>query len=139
MLRNSVKNDGKPHRMCKDCELAIISRDGNRLFCVVIQDEAPIDCDHAEDCSLYREGYGIKETEMTAKDYRECVKVPCLVIDEDTVRYGGSAFKRERTCHIMAPSTESMPFGYCSECEALFDSSQPPRFCSQCGAKVVDE
>ena len=57
--------------------------------------------------------------------------VTATVIDEDTMRYGGSAFKRERTCHIVM--YEGSPA--CSECYRELDYDS--KFCDSCGAKVV--
>lgn len=57
-------------------------------------------------------------------------KVSAAVIDEDTMRYGGSFFKRERTCNIIIE--DECPV--CSECNEDIDPSWVA--CPYCGARV---
>ena len=75
---------------------------------------------------------------MAVKDSREDVTATVVVIDEDTVRYGGSAFKRERTCRY-----ELKVYGYyedwvCSECGHI-ENNGIGNYCPECGAKVVQD
>lgn len=74
--------------------------------------------------------------------------VTATVIDEDTMRYGGSAFKRERTCKPVKEYGEGTPYPHliCSECgrslhwdetvnEYGEDSGELQPYCG-CGARV---
>lgn len=69
--------------------------------------------------------------------------VTATVIDEDTMRYGGSAFKRERTCHMVPMQEEPDANGYMErECDVCgwiakypFDC-EPSGWCAGCGARV---
>lgn len=71
------------------------------------------------------------------------IKVQATVIDADTIRYGGSAFMRERVCHVMV----GVGGWFCSECsvfvnnDCIADAQRwiAPSFCPNCGAKVVSE
>lgn len=79
--------------------------------------------------------------------------ITATVIDEDTMRYGGSAFKRERTCHIIAKPSDSDYANHwhflCSNCgcpievdEIEQNGDEPPtvigceNYCGTCGARV---
>lgn len=72
---------------------------------------------------------------------------PVTVIDEDTIRYGGSAFKRERTCNWDIIKSGSIYDVYrCSVCGYEYAESRTDhgvkvelfdaRFCPRCGARV---
>lgn len=92
---------------------------------------------------------------MTSRRMCDLPRVECIVIDADTLRYGGSAFVRERTCHVVGEWT---PFSHtqetrvesCSECGNEFGVSKRdhwplevellvelPNYCPHCGARVV--
>lgn len=63
------------------------------------------------------------------------------VIDEDTIRYGGSTFKRERTCRDVSepPKTSAFwpsPHFKCSDCGADYVLSDYAYWCPACGARV---
>lgn len=64
-------------------------------------------------------------------------KVQVDVIDADTVRFGGSAFKRERTCHWKGLEEWKNPVE-CSECGVLVVAhvALDSNYCPHCGAKV---
>lgn len=66
---------------------------------------------------------------MVVRDSRNDVYVTALVIDENTMRYGGSFFKRERTCKNRGS------YMGCSECGWYLNEND--RYCGGCGAKVV--
>lgn len=100
---------------------------------------------------------------MAVKDSREDVTATVVVIDEDTVRYGGSAFKRERTCRFALEEdreklaekaacgpgefvTQDMPqlLWTCSACGVQYRNSLDAlpawmKHCPECGAKVVQD
>lgn len=80
------------------------------------------------------------------------MKVQATVIDADTIRYGGSEFKRERTCKLWSELSHtgdhSMTYT-CLECKGiaaviphagsmtpLMLKAHIPRYCSNCGARV---
>ena len=69
--------------------------------------------------------------------------VTATVIDEDTLRYGGDFFKRERTCGEQRGFIMSDPdnFGHmsftelwCEHCDIELDPEW--LFCPHCGARV---
>lgn len=68
--------------------------------------------------------------------------VTATVIDEDTIRYGDSTFKRERVCHDITPNlSEGRPYPdtfTCSECGAREDGvvKEKGMYCYNCGARV---
>lgn len=43
----------------------------------------------------------------------------------------------KRTCNMVAPNRETMPYPRCSACGAPMLNA-PNRYCAQCGAEVVD-
>jgi uncharacterized CHY-type Zn-finger protein len=70
--------------------------------------------------------------------------VSAMVVDADTLRFGGSAFVRERTCQQVDVTGRHKPYvthmSACSLCgETLaVDEYHAPNFCPNCGAKVVE-
>lgn len=75
---------------------------------------------------------------------KECKQVPAIVVDADTLRFGGSAFVRERTCevectiHWGSACTDYWEHELsCGHTVETLDK-EPPIFCLECGAKVVD-
>lgn len=67
------------------------------------------------------------------------ITVQATVVDADTIRYGGSAFKRERVCHKVPGK---MHYGErrpkCSLCGyGLGDDRWA--FCPKCGARVESD
>lgn len=75
------------------------------------------------------------------------ITVQATVIDEDTIRYGGSAFKRERTCRPLrrsgdefkAEEVDTTLAAICSLCGNFLGESLDVKdgsFCSDCGARV---
>lgn len=78
---------------------------------------------------------------MTIRNTGDLKHVDCIVIDGDTVRYGGSNFVRERTCTIKVIYTEPWLWSECSACsEGSEDSAWlSANYCPNCGAKVVAE
>lgn len=75
---------------------------------------------------------------MVVRDSRNDVYVTALVIDENTMRYGGSFFRRERTCNV---EWNSDVFAFvCSECDhmSMMPPGSNPNYCPCCGAKVVE-
>ena len=66
----------------------------------------------------------------------EVKTVSCIVVDADTVRYGGSEFRRVRTCE---QATAAMPGG--GECEWVLEHSgtlYDKWRCSECGYLHVE-
>lgn len=59
--------------------------------------------------------------------------VQATVIDADTIRYGGSAFKRERTCQLIEDDEGRTA---CSECGASYLCMSSAAWCPDCGARV---
>lgn len=64
-------------------------------------------------------------------------------VDEDTFRYNGSYFKRERTCHMVPLCEEPDANGNiereCDLCGWMADypsDSEPAGWCAGCGARV---
>lgn len=53
------------------------------------------------------------------------------VIDAWNTRY-------KRTCNMMAPNKETMPYPRCSACGSPMMNA-PARYCAQCGSEVVDD
>lgn len=105
---------------------------------------------------------------MTSTKMGDLKHVDCIVVDSNTVRHGGSAFRRERTCRNVGGEQ----WGFmCSECGGHTHGSPfhppteerdrlaaeisdimemeggriaslhgpVPRFCPNCGARVVEE
>lgn len=73
--------------------------------------------------------------------------VTAIVIDEDTIQYGGSAFKRERTCSWDIIKSGAIYDVYrCSVCGYEYAESRTDhgvkvelcdaKFCPNCGARV---
>ena len=94
---------------------------------------------------------------MTARKVCDMPHVDMIVIDSDTTRYGGSFFRRERTCRILqaygdeseeldhrmeeiAGTPEDTVACICQSCghEFRYDRMVHPRFCPNCGARAVD-
>lgn len=87
---------------------------------------------------------------------KECRQVSAIVVDADTLRFGGSAFVRERTCRASGEwesisQTQEVRLVSCSECGHEFGMDKRdtipfdrtllvelPNFCPTCGAKVVN-
>lgn len=71
--------------------------------------------------------------------------VSAMVVDADTVRIGGSAFVRERTCRMVrVEKEERILYGWleCSNCgpvypPAAIEIQDAVRHCPFCGAKVT--
>lgn len=78
---------------------------------------------------------------MTSRKMGDLPRVEALVIDADTVRFGGDEFRRVKRCRDMGGEEgmnyEMYDFG-CSECGFAADVTDVS-FCSNCGAKVVEE
>lgn len=81
---------------------------------------------------------------MTARRVCDMPHVDMIVIDNDTTRYGGSFFRRERTCRNKYRDHDDRSF-LCSGCgyEAWTydDSCCDPdefEFCPNCGARCID-
>lgn len=78
---------------------------------------------------------------MTARNTGDMPHVDMIAIDEDTVRYGGSFFRRERTCLAIDEGGHlegtDCPARTCSACGGEFEAGAA--YCSNCGARVVDE
>lgn len=77
-------------------------------------------------------------------DSRNDVTVSATVIDEDTLRYGGSNFVREVTTHI---KEDYIGRYYCERCgaaylcmtSATFCPDCRSRYCPDCGARIEYE
>lgn len=67
------------------------------------------------------------------RDCRNDVYVQALVVDEDTLRFGGSAFKRERVGHLVEDDEGRV---VCSECGARYLIASSVSWCQFCGARV---
>ncbi len=75
---------------------------------------------------------------MTSRRTCDLPHVDCIVIDGNTLRYGGSVFVRERKCRNVYGNDHDL-FG-CSECDDCYDQTGVVggfKFCPACGAKVV--
>lgn len=67
---------------------------------------------------------------------KECKQVTAIVVDADTVRIGGSAFVRERTCRSIDP-IDSSEFFVCSNCNHGAGIVEfIPNYCPNCGRRV---
>ena len=68
------------------------------------------------------------------------ITVQATVVDADTMRYGGSAFKRERTCRFEnageLPEIVHPTVWFCSECGSPIYNDIEPEHCIYCGARV---
>lgn len=75
---------------------------------------------------------------MTERKTGNMPHVAMTVIDEDTLRYGGSFFRRERRCTFepvkLADGTDG-PYR-CSECWSMFSTSMGFCYCPHCGARI---
>ena len=75
---------------------------------------------------------------MTARKIGDMPHVEMMVIDDDTVRFGGSFFRRERFCTFapvkFADGTDG-PYR-CSECGSLFSTNMNFFHCPHCGARI---
>ena len=77
---------------------------------------------------------------------KECRQVSAIVVDADTLRFGGSAFVRERTCRMVrVEKEERILYGWleCSNCgpvypPAAIETQDAVRHCPFCGAKVTN-
>ena len=77
---------------------------------------------------------------MTARNTEDMPSVVMTVIDKDTVRYGGSFFRRERDCtfeRIKFTDGTDGPYR-CSECGSLFSTNMNFFHCPHCGARIED-
>lgn len=75
---------------------------------------------------------------MTVRNTGDMPHVAMTVIDEDTVRYGGSFFRRERFCtfeRIKFTDGTDGPWR-CSECGSMFSTNMDFRHCPHCGARI---
>jgi rubrerythrin len=75
---------------------------------------------------------------MTARETGDMPHVAMTVIDENTVRYGGSFFRRERRCtfeRIKFTDGTDGPYR-CSECGSMFSTNMNFRHCPHCGARI---
>lgn len=59
--------------------------------------------------------------------------VTATVVDADTIRYGGSAFRRERVSHLVEDDEGRV---VCSECGARYLIASSVSWCQFCGARV---
>lgn len=78
---------------------------------------------------------------MTCRKMCDLPSVDAIIIDPDTVRIGGSEFKRARTCRDFGGEEGANGEGYdfaCGWCGWCGDVTEP-RFCPNCGAKAVRE
>lgn len=61
-------------------------------------------------------------------------------IDKDTIRYGDSFFRRERTCKFEnagdLPDIVHPTVWFCSECGSPIYNDMKPEFCIYCGCHV---
>lgn len=77
---------------------------------------------------------------MMGNKHANDITVQATVIDEDTIRYGGSAFVRERTCKMHFNQIAGMM--QCSECGeytllGVWQKDQGHlNWCANCGARV---
>lgn len=86
--------------------------------------------------------------EVALMAVKECKQVPAIVVDADTVRIGGIAFVRERTCRayshgclVIGGTKTFLRCWSCSECHYgwhVSDNDKPYSHCPNCGAKVAE-
>lgn len=77
----------------------------------------------------------------------EVKTVACIVVDPDTVRYGGSEFRRVSTCEFVGDANYPPKCSACGWQAGIYDCSwledgeleYDGRFCKECGAKVVEQ
>lgn len=75
---------------------------------------------------------------MTCRKMGDLPSVDAIIIDPDTVRIGGSEFKRARTCRKVPGRMKygtRMPA--CSECGCGLGDGRWA-YCPKCGAEVVE-
>ncbi|HAM16723.1 MAG TPA: hypothetical protein DCP91_12880 [Eggerthellaceae bacterium] len=76
----------------------------------------------------------------------EVKTVACIVVDADTVGYGGSEFKRVRTSELngtiswewQATSTTFYTHSLSCGHDVTTTEPEPPNHCEECGAKVME-
>lgn len=81
---------------------------------------------------------------MMGNKHANDITVQATVIDEDAMRYGGSAFKREHTCQLEECSWDNGQRTWgcrCTTCGCKFERTRGTtwRHCPNCGARVVNE
>lgn len=75
------------------------------------------------------------------KKHASDMEVMATVVDADTIRYGGSTFKRERTCQMIECSWDngSCTWGCkCSACGDKFEHTHGSTwaYCPNCGSRI---
>lgn len=75
---------------------------------------------------------------MTARKTGDMPHFIATVIDEDTVRCGGSFFRRERRCTFERMKFTNGTYGpwRCSECGSMFFVNMHFYHCPHCGACI---
>lgn len=71
---------------------------------------------------------------MTVRNMGDLPHVSCIVVDEDTVRYGGDEFRRVRTCRIVW--NEGDWTWECDACGGAVGLAEVS-YCENCGAEAV--
>lgn len=74
---------------------------------------------------------------MTSTNMGDYKHVSCIVIDEDTVRHGGSDFKRVRKAKARPfPVEKDTGFFDTTECECGYLNDVSATYCGRCGSVI---
>lgn len=81
---------------------------------------------HSEDCYIIMSQENVSFVNLHHKPMYACEEL-------------GEAYntRYKRTCNMVAPNSETMPYPRCSACGVPMLNT-PNRYCAQCGAEVVD-